>query len=45
MAADVDFVWNYCNELSLKVLERERRFISGRAGRTLVKRRVLKSIR
>ena len=29
MAADVNFVWNYCNELSFKVLERERRFISG----------------
>lgn len=29
MAADVNFVWNYCNELSFKVWERERRFMSG----------------
>lgn len=29
MARDVNFVWNYCNELWLKVLERERRFMSG----------------
>jgi len=29
MAADVNFVWNYCNELSFKVWTRERRFMSG----------------
>ena len=29
MAADVNFVWNYCNELSSKVWTRERRFMSG----------------
>ena len=28
-ARDVNFVWNYCNDLSLKVFERERRFMSG----------------
>jgi len=28
-ARDVNLVWNYCNELSLKVLEREQRFIGG----------------
>jgi putative transposase len=27
MARAVNLVWNYCNELSVKVLERERRFI------------------
>jgi putative transposase len=27
MARDVNLVWNYCNELSAKVFERERRFI------------------
>jgi hypothetical protein len=27
MAGDVNFVWNYSNELSTKVFERERRFI------------------
>ncbi|HQR21837.1 MAG TPA: transposase [Burkholderiaceae bacterium] len=27
MARAVNIVWNYCNELSLKVLERERRFV------------------
>jgi IS605 OrfB family transposase len=27
MASAVNFVWNYCDELSMKVLERERRFI------------------
>lgn len=27
-AAEVNFVWNYCNETSRKVLEREQRFIS-----------------
>jgi IS605 OrfB family transposase len=27
MARAVNFVWNYCNELSMKVLEREGRFI------------------
>ena len=26
--AEVNFVWNYCNEASRKVLEREQRFIS-----------------
>ena len=25
----VNQVWNYCNELSFKVLQRERRFLSG----------------
>lgn len=29
MAADVNYVWNYVNELSLKVLQREHRFIGG----------------
>ena len=29
MARDVNFVWNYSNELSYKVWERERRFMSG----------------
>ena len=29
MAFDVNQVWNYCNELSFKVLERERKFMSG----------------
>jgi IS605 OrfB family transposase len=28
-ARDVNFVWNYTNELSFKVWERERRFLSG----------------
>lgn len=28
MAREVNLVWNYCNELSLKILERERRFAS-----------------
>lgn len=27
LAREVNLVWNYCNELSMKVLERERRFI------------------
>ena len=27
-AAEVNFVWNYCNEASRKVLERAQRFIS-----------------
>ena len=27
MARAVNFVWNYCNELSMRVFERERRFI------------------
>lgn len=27
-AREVNLVWNYCNELSIKVFERERRFIS-----------------
>ena len=27
-AAEVNFVWNYCNETSRKVLEREQRFLS-----------------
>jgi putative transposase len=29
LARDVNFVWNYCNELAVKVWERERRFLSG----------------
>jgi putative transposase len=29
MAREVNLVWNYCNELSLKISERERRFASG----------------
>ncbi|MDK2658650.1 RNA-guided endonuclease InsQ/TnpB family protein [Cupriavidus consociatus] len=29
MAREVNFVWNYCNELSYKIFERERRFASG----------------
>lgn len=29
LAREVNLVWNYCNELSLKVFERERRFMSG----------------
>lgn len=29
MAFDVNQVWNYCNELSLKVYEKERKFMSG----------------
>ena len=29
MAFDVNQVWNYCNELSLKVFQRERKFMSG----------------
>ena len=29
MAFDVNQVWNYCNELSLKVFARERKFMSG----------------
>jgi putative transposase len=29
MASAVNFVWNYCNELAVKIFERERRFISG----------------
>jgi IS605 OrfB family transposase len=28
MAQDVNFVWNYCNDLSFKVWQRERRFLS-----------------
>jgi hypothetical protein len=28
LAREVNLVWNYCNELSLKVWERERRFMS-----------------
>ena len=28
LAAEVNFVWNYCNEMSRQVLEREQRFIS-----------------
>tara|TARA_B100001105_G_scaffold150248_1_gene120564 strand:- start:3296 stop:4570 length:1275 start_codon:yes stop_codon:yes gene_type:complete len=28
-AREVNFVWNYCNDLSSKVFERERRFMSG----------------
>ena len=29
MSRAVNFVWNYCNELSLKIFLRERRFASG----------------
>jgi len=29
LAREVNFVWNYCNELSYRVWERERRFLSG----------------
>lgn len=29
MAVEVNLVWNFCNELSMKVLERERRFVGG----------------
>jgi len=29
MANEVNFVWNYANELAVKVFERERRFLSG----------------
>ncbi|MGB8418498.1 MAG: transposase, partial [Paraburkholderia sp.] len=28
-ARAVNFLWNYCNELSVKVWERERRLLSG----------------
>jgi putative transposase len=27
LAAEVNFVWNYCNEIAVKVLQREQRFI------------------
>jgi hypothetical protein len=29
MAAAVNTVWNYCNDLGMKVLDRERRFMTG----------------
>jgi putative transposase len=29
LAREVNFVFNYCNDLSSKVFERERRFLSG----------------
>jgi IS605 OrfB family transposase len=29
LACEVNFVWNYCNKLSMKVWQRERRFLSG----------------
>ncbi len=29
LAREVNTVFNYCNELSVKVFERERRFLSG----------------
>lgn len=29
LAREVNMVWNYCNDLSMKVFERERRFMSG----------------
>lgn len=29
MAREVNTVWNYCNELSIKVVQREQRFLSG----------------
>jgi len=28
-AREVNFVWNYCNDLAVKVFERERRFLTG----------------
>ena len=28
-AREVNFVWNYCNELAIKVFDRERRFLTG----------------
>jgi putative transposase len=29
LASDVNFVWNYCNELQIAMFNRERRFLSG----------------
>src|SRR5450631_3756398 len=29
LAGEVNFVWNYCNELQIKIFNRERRFLSG----------------
>jgi putative transposase len=29
LACEVNFVWNYCNELQIRVFNRERRFLSG----------------
>jgi hypothetical protein len=29
LAREVNFVWNYCNELQLRTFSRERRFLSG----------------
>jgi putative transposase len=29
LAREVNFVFNYCNDLSMRVFERERRFLSG----------------
>src|SRR5258707_3782581 len=29
LAREVNFVWNYCNELQITVFNRERRFLSG----------------
>jgi putative transposase len=29
LAGEVNFVWNYCNELQIAMFNRERRFLSG----------------
>src|ERR1700722_12534818 len=29
LACEVNFVWNYCNELQITMFNRERRFLSG----------------
>jgi putative transposase len=29
LARDVNFVWNYCNDLQITMFNRERRFLSG----------------
>jgi hypothetical protein len=29
LAGEVNFVWNYCNELQITMFNRERRFLSG----------------
>src|SRR3981081_4963859 len=29
LAREVNFVWNYCNELQITMFKRERRFLSG----------------
>jgi putative transposase len=33
LAGEVNFVWNYCNELQITVFNREQRFFAQRAGR------------